>query len=174
VSPVLPAVPLRGAAAVPERLAAIDRQRRHAALATVDGGRPYLSLVAFALDVDGDGVLFSTPRDSRKYRNLRRQPRVSLLLDTRGERDRDYGAAEAVTVTGRAEVLRAGSARRLAAAQALLAKHPALASFIGAPTTAVVRVAIEEAVHVAGFQRVTVWKPHLRGEETAASARDLR
>jgi len=155
----LPAVPLRGDAGVPERLAAIDRTRRHAALATDVGGAPYLSLVAFALAPGGSAVLFATPRGSRKFGNLRANPRVSLLLDTRGERDRDYGSAEAITVVGRARVLRAGSAAWREAGLTLHAKHPALAAFLEAATTARVRVEIEEAVHVGGFQQVTTWRP---------------
>jgi len=155
----LPTVPRRGDAGVPARLAAIDRTRRHAALATAAGGAPYLSLVAFALAPDGSAVLFATPRDSRKYRNLRANPRVSLLLDTRGERDRDYASAEAITVVGRARVLRAGSSSWREAGRALHAKHPALAAFLEAATTALVRVEIEDAVHVGGFQRVTTWRP---------------
>ena len=104
-------------------------------------------------------VLFATPRDSRKYRDLRANPRVSLLLDTRGERDRDYGRAEAITVVGRASVLRAGSSAWREAGLVLHVKHPALAAFLEAETTALVRVEIEEAVHVGGFQRVTTWRP---------------
>ena len=159
MSPGLPAVPRRGDAAVSARLAAIDRSRRHAALATDADGVPYLSLVAFALAPGGSAVIFATPRGSRKFRNLRANPRVSLLLDTRGERDRDYGSAEAITVVGRASVLRAGSAAWREAGRALHAKHPALTSFLEAETTALVRVEIEEAVHVGGFQRVTAWRP---------------
>jgi hypothetical protein len=158
VIPGLPAVPRRGDADVPARLAAIDRTRRNAALATDAAGAPYLSLVAFALAPDGAAVLFAAPRRSRKYRNLRDNPRVSLLLDTRGERDRDYGSAEAITVVGRARVLRAGSSLWRETEQALRAKHPALAAFLKAATTALVRVDIEEAVHVGGFQRVTTWR----------------
>jgi heme iron utilization protein len=159
VSAGLPAVPHRGDAGVPARLAAIGRTRRHAALATDAGGAPYLSLVAFALAQDGAAVLFATPRGSRKYRNLRANPRVSLLLDTRGERDSDYGRAEAITIVGRARVLRAGSSPWREAGQILHAKHQALAAFLAAATTALVRVEIEEAVHVGGFQRVTTWRP---------------
>ena len=66
---------------------------------------------------------------------------------------------EAITVVGRARVLRAGSAAWRESGLALLAKHPALASFVEAATTALVRVEIEEAVHVVGFQRVTTWRP---------------
>jgi nitroimidazol reductase NimA-like FMN-containing flavoprotein (pyridoxamine 5'-phosphate oxidase superfamily) len=155
----LPAAPRRGDAGVTARLAAIGRKRRHAALATDENGAPYLSLVAFALAQDGAAVLFATPRGSRKFRNLRANPRVSLLLDTRGERDRDYGRAEAITIVGRARVLRAGSSRWREAGQILHARHPALAAFFEAATTALVRVDIEEAVHVGGFQRVTTWRP---------------
>ena len=67
--------------------------------------------------------------------------------------------AEAITVVGRARELRAGSAPWLEAGRALHAKHPALASFLGTATTALVRIEIEEAVHVGGFQRVTTWRP---------------
>ena len=35
----------------------------------------------------------------------------------------------------------------------------ALAAFLDTATTALIRVDIEEVVHVSGFQRVTVWKP---------------
>lgn len=115
--------------------------------------------MAFALAPGDPAVLFATPRGSRKYRNLRADPRVSLLLDTRGERDRDYGGAEAVTLLGRAVALRAGSSAWRMAKAALAAKHPVLAAFLDARTTALVRVEIEEAVHVGGFQRVTVWRP---------------
>jgi nitroimidazol reductase NimA-like FMN-containing flavoprotein (pyridoxamine 5'-phosphate oxidase superfamily) len=155
----LPAVPSRGNAGVPARLAAIDRTRRHASLATAADGAPYLSLVAFALAPDAAAVLFATPRGSRKYRNLRANPRVSLLLDTRGERDRDYASAEAITLVGRARVLRTGSFAWREAGRALHDKHPALAAFLEATTTALVRVDIDEAVHVGGFQRVTTWRP---------------
>jgi hypothetical protein len=155
----LPAVPRRGDPGVPARLAAIDRTRWHAAHATDAGGAPYLSLVAFALGPDGTAALFTTPRDSRKYRDLRANPRVSLRLDTRGERERDYGSAEAITITGRARVLRAGSARWRESERALHSKHPVLAVFLGAATTALIRVETEEAVHVGGFQQVTTWRP---------------
>jgi hypothetical protein len=43
--------------------------------------------------------------------------------------------------------------------RALRAKHPALAPFLRAATTALVSVGIEEALHVGGFQRVTAWRP---------------
>jgi len=85
--------------------------------------------------------------------------RVALLLDTRGERDRDYASAEAITIVGRGRVLRAGSAAWRDAGAAIHAKHPALAAFLAAATTALVRVEIEDAVHVGGFQRVTTWRP---------------
>ena len=38
-------------------------------------------------------------------------------------------------------------------------RHAAPASFLEAATAALVRVEIEEAVHVGGFQRVTTWRP---------------
>jgi PPOX class probable F420-dependent enzyme len=53
---------------------------RTASLATVlRDGTPHVAPVWFV--IDGDQVVFTTPADSAKGRNLRRDPRVSLVVD---------------------------------------------------------------------------------------------
>lgn len=53
---------------------------RTASLATVlRDGTPHVTPVWFVLD--GDQVVFTTPADSAKGRNLRRDPRVALAVD---------------------------------------------------------------------------------------------
>jgi PPOX class probable F420-dependent enzyme len=65
----------------PEEVRAfLARDQRTAKVATVsDGGRPHVMPVWFVLD--GEDVVFMTGRDSVKGRNLRRDPRLALVVD---------------------------------------------------------------------------------------------
>lgn len=62
-------------------------------------GMPHLSTLWFAL-VDGD-LVFETYRKSQKVVNLRRDPRISVLLCD----GREYNELRGVTFQGRAEVI---------------------------------------------------------------------
>ena len=126
-------------------------------LATEGGGKPYTSLVAFALAPEGRDVLFATARKTRKYTNLLANPGVSLLLDTRTNSGRDYLAAESLTVEGDAKALRWGCVRD-EMGRILVRKHPALEDFIADRETALILVEARQIVHVGHFQDVTVWK----------------
>lgn len=138
------------------KLREISSRQMHAVLAVESGGRPYTSLVAFALAPGGRGILFGTSRDTRKYRSLRASPLVSLLIDTRSNSGRDYLDAESLTVEGKARTLRRGRTRD-EALEVLRRKHPRLGLFLDAPSTAVVLVEARQVVHVARFQEVSVW-----------------
>jgi nitroimidazol reductase NimA-like FMN-containing flavoprotein (pyridoxamine 5'-phosphate oxidase superfamily) len=155
------AVPVKvkqGTVSVPARLKGLDRTQRHAVLATVSGSAPHTSLVAFALTKDGKGIVFATPASTAKYRNMKRNSRVSLLIDSRENSGRDYLGAEAVTVFGTAREIPEGP-RWAELAMLLVSKHPELERFVATPTTAVMLVTIARCVHVGRFQTVTAWKP---------------
>jgi nitroimidazol reductase NimA-like FMN-containing flavoprotein (pyridoxamine 5'-phosphate oxidase superfamily) len=107
----LPLLRTRGSAAVEERLRVMDRTQRLAVLATVSDGQPYASLVAFAMTPDTTGVVFATPKDTAKYRNLLNNRKVALLIDTRSNTDAAYMKSEAVTVIGTARPVGRGSRR---------------------------------------------------------------
>jgi hypothetical protein len=154
----IPSIKTRGDAPVPGRLKALDRSQMHAVLATQSGGEPYASLVAYALTADARGIVFATPRATRKYRNILKNPAVAMLVDTRSNTDTDYTAAESVTVVGRARPLRRGRERQRLAGT-LLRKHPLLEGFVNAAGTALVLVEISRVVHVGRFQTVTEWRP---------------
>jgi hypothetical protein len=88
-----------------------------------------------------------TSRYTRKYRNLTRHPRVSLLIDTRNEQTRD--AAQALTVKGECTVLQdAGDISRLKAAFAR--RHAHLGGFLQKDDLAVVCVRIESFLLLSG------------------------
>lgn len=129
--------------------------QRLAVLATLmsdQRSRPYSNLIAFAATDDLKEILFATTRATRKFANLTKDPRVSLLIDNRRNQETDFGAASAVTVLGTAgEVL---GPERDAYLQLFLKKHPYLEEFVTAPTCALIRVKVEKFIMVTQFQEV--------------------
>jgi len=123
------------------------RRQDHAALGTSFAGRPYVSLVAVAMDHDARPLLLLSDL-AQHTRNLAAEPRVSLLFDdTTGRADRLAGAR--LTLLGRAE--------RCAdpdAAARFAARHPASAAYTGFADFNLYRVTIERGHLVAGFGRI--------------------
>ena len=152
---VIPNEPSAGNADVTARLINLSRALRFAVLATLAKDGPHLSLVALAITPDRDSVLFATPKKSEKYRNIKADKRVAILLD--GSRGKAGGVldGEAISLNGTARVVGKG-ARREELAAILEARHPELSEFLAAPTTALVRIGVECATHVEGFQKITV------------------
>ena len=153
----IPFTTIAGTADVAARLRRLDATQRHAVLATVSGSRPLASLIAFALTPDLRHLVFATPTATTKYRNIVKNSRVSLLVDTRKNTEGDYAAAEAITITGTARPVRKGTQWTVLAG-VLSSKHPLLKEFVEAPGTALITVRISRCVHVSRFQVVSVWK----------------
>ncbi len=77
------------------------RENRLCVLATASEGRPHCSLMAYATDDDCREIYMVTLRDTRKYRNLKENPWVSLLVDTRlSDAKTTTGGGKALTVAG--------------------------------------------------------------------------
>jgi hypothetical protein len=121
-------------------------------LATQQKGQPYASLVAFAATPDLKELLFATARSTRKFANLTQDSRVSLLVDSRSNRDADIHQAVAVTVIGTAvevEEMDRGGCLGI-----YLGKHPHLEEFVKAPSCALIRVRVDSYNLVSRFQKV--------------------
>jgi nitroimidazol reductase NimA-like FMN-containing flavoprotein (pyridoxamine 5'-phosphate oxidase superfamily) len=146
----------KGNVSVIERLFSIDISQPHAVLATESNGQPYTSLVAYALSPDARGIVFTTPKSTRKHRNILKNKKVSLLIDTRTNTERDYLNAESVTILGKAYPVRKGK-KWIALSRILLKKHPRLADIMDSPETTLVLIRITTCIHVSQFQSVTVW-----------------
>ncbi len=144
-----------GNASVLERLAAMDSIQPHAVLATESDGQPYTSLVAYALTPDAKGVIFVTPKVTRKYKNILKNKRVSLLIDTRKNIPDDYLSAESITILGEARPV-GKSERREKLAGIFTKKHARLKNIIALPETALILVDIAQCIHVTRFQSVTI------------------
>lgn len=124
-----------------------------AVLATGDGDSPYTSLVAFAASDDLGRLFFATARSTRKYANIAGNSNVSLLVDNRENAPSDFRDAVAATALGRAVEVSEAERERLL--PGYLAKHPHLAEFVGAPSCALMGVAVARYLIVSRFQDVT-------------------
>ncbi len=143
---------------VPERIRRLAARERFAVLATQGEGRPYASLIAFALSEDLSAAVFATAQETRKFRLLMDCNRVALLIDTRSGGETDMMKIEAVTATGTAVCLPSGPEWERWAG-VLVRRHPQLESFVRSPGTALFRVDIDRYLHVGCFQEVRRWSP---------------
>ncbi len=146
----------KGAEDVLERLSALDRNQLHAVLATESDGQPYTSIIAYALAPDKKGIIFSTPGKTQKYKNILKNNRVSLLIDTRSNTEKDYMGAESLTVLGHAKPVRKGR-RWSELAELLIKKHSVLNTIIHSPETKLILIKITRCIHVTKFQTVSEW-----------------
>lgn len=131
--------------------------QRLAVLATHCDGQPYSNLVAFAATDDLNVLLFATTRATRKYRNIASDPRISMLMDNRSNRESDFHDAMAVTATGRAEELQ--DAERESYSEIFLRKHPHMTEFVSSPTCALLRMQVDCYYVVRYFQTVVELRP---------------
>jgi putative heme iron utilization protein len=124
------------------------RAADRASLATsgVDGW-PYASLVLLALDKDASPLLLLSDL-AEHSKNLKRDPRVALLVDGTGGLDEPLTGPR-VTVLGRAE---RSTEPRLKAR--FVARHPGAAGYADFKDFALYRVTVERGHLVAGFGRI--------------------
>ena len=123
-----------------------------AVLCTQRDGHPYASLVAVAATRKLDRIIFLTPMTTRKYDNLQACPNVAFLVNNSENRTEDIYQAAAVTATGTVADLTETEKKTLRALY--LDRHPHLASFAAAATTALVCVNISRYILVNRFQNV--------------------
>jgi nitroimidazol reductase NimA-like FMN-containing flavoprotein (pyridoxamine 5'-phosphate oxidase superfamily) len=110
-----------------EQMKSMARAKSMCVLATVGGGKPHCSLMAYITDDDCREIVMFTPQRTKKYRNVTENKKVSLLIDDRGDTRRQY--IRALTVYGECEpVTDAEKKRRLLAR--FSAVHPHLEDFL--------------------------------------------
>lgn len=96
--------------AIPAPARALLESGRLAHLVTLDpDGAPQVTCVWVGLE--GEEIVFASLPENRKVRNLRRDPRVALSVET--DRINEYGLAEHLVVRGRARVEEGGAAELL-------------------------------------------------------------
>ncbi len=135
-----------------EKLKELLMSQRLAVLSTHDQGQPYSSLVAFAATANLLSILFATPRTTRKFHNLTKDQRVSLLMDNRSNTEKDFHEAMAVTVIGVAQEVHEKESPELYGLY--LTKHPYLEGFVRSESCALLQVCVQKYLLVNHFQEV--------------------
>lgn len=126
-----------------------------AVLSSDEEGQPYSSLVGFASTGDLKHILFATLRQTRKYRNIKSNPRVSLLVDSRSNSEDDFYSAMAVTILGTVRECDEDQGMQ----QLFLSRHPGLSSFVHSPGCALLCVEVTRYYLVQRFQEVVEIAP---------------
>ena len=147
--------------AIRERIWALIDNQPYAVLCVQGEGQPYGALVAFAFSDDMRHAVFVTPIATRKYRLLRECDHVALVIDNRQNNPGQLMDLEAVTVTGRTQMIER-SAEFDSWSGLLVTRHPYLKSFVNAATCALFRIDVVRFLHVARFQEVNQWIPAAR------------
>lgn len=133
--------------------------RRFAVLATERDGQPHSSLVAFAAPGDLRELVFATYRNTRKYRNLTGNGKVSMFVDGRWTDRSGTGVQDGFVLTALGHAAEVSSGEGAAAREALLQRHPDLDAFLAAPDCALVRVKVETYQVVGAIDDVRWWRP---------------
>ncbi len=139
---------------VQKKLTRLFKSQKLAVLSTSDEGQPYNNLVAFMASGDLTTMVFATTRATRKYENLTSDPRVSLLIDNRTNRESDFHRAMAVTALGKARDL--GAEERAPYETNFLTRFPHLSEFVQSPGCALMMVQVAKYYVVSHFQSVFV------------------
>lgn len=117
-------------------------------------GSPYCNIVGFLLTEDLSKLVFATPRDTRKFINIQRDPRVSILIDSRSNQETDFEKASAVTITGTAKEVIGNERDRYS--EKYLSKNPKLADFVQSNGCALILVETCKFWYVNRFQKVQI------------------
>ncbi|MCX7141190.1 MAG: pyridoxamine 5'-phosphate oxidase family protein [Proteobacteria bacterium] len=133
------------------RLARLVHARSTAALGTLHGGAPYVSMVPYAIAADGSGFLIHVSTLAAHTRDMLADARVSLLVaETEGGEKSPLGL-ERVSVQATAEQVAADAAALPAYRAAYLARFPDAEQMFGFADFSIFLIRPLSARFVAGF-----------------------
>jgi uncharacterized pyridoxamine 5'-phosphate oxidase family protein len=125
-------------------------------LATSVNDVPYTNLIAFVLQDDLKKLFFATPRDTKKFKNIIANKKISFHVHNSKNSYEDTGNAIGITITGRAFEYSKENSEKVK--DLYLLKHPQMKEFFYAINIAFISVDIERYDVVEKFQNVTVLK----------------
>jgi len=135
-----------------DKMKALVKEKDMCVLATVSNNRPHCSLMAYVANEAATEIYMVTFKNTKKYQNLRENPWVSLLIDTREE---DLGSrrprAKAITVTGVFEQIRDHNLRHQIR-ETLLSRHAQLEGFADHPEAEVFSIRIHSFLLLDGIK----------------------
>ncbi len=123
-------------------------------LATENNGTPYTSLIAYASSPDLRYIIFCTPMDTQKCRNIQSNPRVSFFIDDRINSPEELYSTTGLTVIGTAGILEKAEWNEHVAIYRK--KHPYMEHFSSEPSSVFVIMSVDRYITVSNFQTVTI------------------
>lgn len=116
------------------------------------------SLMLYLSDEDGTRLYMVTLKGSMKYFNMEENPEISLLIDTREHMLEPKAQVKALTVYGRATIIRDKN-RGLEIIEKLVERHPSLRALAEMEEASVVQVDVRSFLYLDGVndaERVTI------------------
>jgi putative heme iron utilization protein len=133
------------------QLAALVHGRRAAALGTLHGGAPFVSMAPYAVLPDGSALVIHVSRLAGHTKDMQADPRVSLLvIQAEGEGVATQALAR-VSVQGEAAEMAKGSPGERACRDAYLARFPEAEPLTGFGDFSFFAIRPAQARFVAGF-----------------------
>ena len=138
-----------------EKLENLLQSQRFSVIATQNERETYTNLVAFINTNDLKHIIFATSKNTKKYTNLIKNSKISMLIDNRGNKPGDIRKALVLTAVGTADELKKDFDFYK---KFYLKKHPYLRDFINSPDTVLINLKVEKYLFVDHFQNVKVIK----------------
>jgi nitroimidazol reductase NimA-like FMN-containing flavoprotein (pyridoxamine 5'-phosphate oxidase superfamily) len=131
-----------------EKIKQIVMDEKFCVLATAMNNKPHCSLMAYAVGEGCRSIYMVTQKDSEKYRNLKNNKSVSLLIDTRANKNEK--SAKALTISGRFSKIDNEETLNKAKNK-LKNRHPELEVFLNNDSSCIFAVKIQSFLLLDGF-----------------------
>ena len=140
-------------------VATLIRSQRVAALGTLRGDGPFVSMVAYAAEPDFSGLLLHLSWLAAHTKQLVAAPQSSLLICERDDGRDDVQTLARITLAGVATPIPAESAAFADARACYLARLPAAMQLFDFPDFTLFRFIPSEARYIGGFARAYTLTP---------------
>lgn len=122
-----------------EKIIGIIRSNDLGVLATSFQDRPHCSLMAYSADELCRNIYMLTRQDSQKYGNIKANPQVSIMLDTRMQ-SQGRENIQALTISGKYSPVPENEQESLK--DIIVGKHPQLKKMAAKPDSIVIKIQI--------------------------------
>jgi hypothetical protein len=135
------------------------QSRRIASLGTIHEGKPYVSMVPFALLPEGSGLVIHVSQLSPHTKDMLENPQVSLLVVAQEAPDAPAPALARVTIQGRAEPFTASAPGYDPAREAYLERFPEALDILELPDFSLFAIWPISVRFIAGFAQALTLSP---------------
>ena len=134
-----------------DKIKLLLESQRLGVIATDKDGHPYANLVAFASTCDLKNIIFATSKNTTKFKNIKNNAKISVLIDNRQNIPSDFEKSVSLTAFGEAEeiIMNRSFYKKL-----YLDKHPNLMNFVGSSDCALVKIQVDRYQYVTKFQNI--------------------